>query len=171
MELNPQIVFERMFGVGSTAQERAARAQEDRSLLDELTEEIADLRRKLGTKDRAKLSEYFDSVRDVEQRIDFADMAEKLIAEPLAFASPFNQPGDVTHFERAVGGLLGFEDVGERDQARIGHQRDAGVRIDRGEGIVRRQRAAAGERVEHRRLADVRQPDHAATESHNYRDA
>jgi len=89
-ETNPRFVFERMFGVGSTAQERAARAQEDRSLLDELTEEIADLRRKLGTKDRAKLSEYFDSVRDVEQRIVKAESATSNVFVP---DQPVGVPG------------------------------------------------------------------------------
>ncbi len=68
-ETNPRFVFERMFGVGATAEERAARVHEDRSILDGLTEEIAELRRKIGTQDRAKLGEYFDAVRDVESRI------------------------------------------------------------------------------------------------------
>jgi hypothetical protein len=68
-ETNPRFVFERMFGVGATAEERLARAKEDRSILDGLTEEISNLRRKLGTTDRAKLGQYFDAVRDVEQRI------------------------------------------------------------------------------------------------------
>jgi Protein of unknown function (DUF1552) len=72
-ETNPRFVFERMFGVGSTVEERMTRAAEDRSLLDELTEEIAGLRRRLGARDRTKLSEYLDAVRDVEQRIAKAE--------------------------------------------------------------------------------------------------
>jgi hypothetical protein len=68
-ETNPRFVFERMFGVGATAEERLARAKEDRSILDGLTEEIAALRRRLGAGDRNKLGQYFDAVRDVEQRI------------------------------------------------------------------------------------------------------
>ncbi|MEO8050614.1 MAG: DUF1552 domain-containing protein [Acidobacteriota bacterium] len=68
-ETNPRFVFERMFGIGATAQERQERVQEDRSILDGLTEEISELRRKLGTRDRSKLGEYFDAVRDVESRI------------------------------------------------------------------------------------------------------
>jgi hypothetical protein len=62
-------VFERLFGVGSTAEERIARAREDRSILDGLTQEISSLRRRLGASDRTKLGQYFDAVRDVEQRI------------------------------------------------------------------------------------------------------
>jgi hypothetical protein len=72
-ETNPRFVFERMFGVGSTVEERLTRAKEDNSLLDELKEEIADLRHKLGSGDRRKLSEYLDAVRDVEQRIAKAE--------------------------------------------------------------------------------------------------
>ena len=68
-ETNPRFVFERMFGIGATAEERLARAKEDRSILDALTEEIAGLRRRLGASDRNKLGQYFDAVRDVEQRI------------------------------------------------------------------------------------------------------
>jgi hypothetical protein len=68
-ETNPRFVFERMFGIGATAEERLARAREDRSILDALTEEISTLRRRLGSSDRTKLAQYFDAVRDVEQRI------------------------------------------------------------------------------------------------------
>ena len=89
-ETNPRFVFERMFGVGSTAQERMARAAEDRSLLDELSEQIADLRRKLGARDRTKLSEYFDSVRDVEQRIEKTESTNSDLSVP---DQPVGVPG------------------------------------------------------------------------------
>ena len=68
-ETNPRFVFERMFGIGATAKERLTRTNEDRSILDGLTQEISDLRRRIGARDRTKLGEYFDAVRDVEQRI------------------------------------------------------------------------------------------------------
>jgi Protein of unknown function (DUF1552) len=68
-ETNPRFVFERMFGIGATTEERLTRTKEDRSILDGLTQEIYDLRKKLGARDRTKLGEYFDAVRDVEQRI------------------------------------------------------------------------------------------------------
>src|SRR5215475_6857516 len=89
-ETNPRFVFERMFGVGSTVQERLARAAEDRSLLDELKEEIAGLRREIGTRDRAKLSEYLDAVRDVEQRIAKAQSANNGVPVP---DQPVGVPG------------------------------------------------------------------------------
>jgi hypothetical protein len=89
-ETNPRFIFERMFGVGSTKQERMARAAEDRSLLDELSEQIADLRRKLGARDRTKLSEYFDSVRDVEQRIEKTESTNSDLSVP---DQPVGVPG------------------------------------------------------------------------------
>ena len=55
-ETNPRFVFERMFGVGSTGEERMTRAAEDRSLLDELTEKIADLHRRLGARGRLQVN-------------------------------------------------------------------------------------------------------------------
>ena len=69
METNPRFVFERLFGTGDTAEARAARSREDRSILDGVAEEILRLRRTLGTRDGAKLGEYLDAIRDVEQRI------------------------------------------------------------------------------------------------------
>jgi hypothetical protein len=81
-ETNPRFVFERMFGVGATAEERLARAREDRSILDALTEEISTLRRRLGASDRNKLGQYFDAVRDVEQRILKAESTNSDFAVP-----------------------------------------------------------------------------------------
>jgi hypothetical protein len=81
-ETNPRFVFERMFGIGSTAEERLARAQEDRSILDGLTQEISALRRRLGATDRTKLGQYFDAVRDVEQRIVKAESTNSDFAVP-----------------------------------------------------------------------------------------
>ena len=89
-ETNPRFVFERMFGVGSTAEERLARAREDRSLLDGLTEEIAAFRRKLGADDRLKVGEYFDAVRDVEQRIVKAESTNSDFSVP---DQPVGVPG------------------------------------------------------------------------------
>src|SRR5918994_739671 len=81
-ETNPRFVFERMFGIGATAEERLARAREDRSILDALTEEIAQLRRRLGASDRTKLAQYFDAVRDVEQRIVKAESTNSDFSVP-----------------------------------------------------------------------------------------
>jgi hypothetical protein len=70
MEINPRVVFERMFGRPGTRIQRLARMQENRSILDSVREDIADLEKKLGTKDRARLNDYLDNVREIEQRIE-----------------------------------------------------------------------------------------------------
>jgi len=68
-ETNPRFVFERLFGSGDTAEERVLRSREDRSILDVVTRQIGTLKQRLSPRDAAKLSEYLDAIRDVEQRI------------------------------------------------------------------------------------------------------
>ena len=81
-ETNPRFVFERLFGVGDTAEARRARVEEDRSILDGLSQEIARLSGRLGGRDRAKLDEYLGTVRDVEQRIARAESTNHDFAVP-----------------------------------------------------------------------------------------
>ena len=75
MENNPRAVFERLFGdTGSTDPVvRQARLAKDASLLDSVTERASDLSRDLGARDRSKLTQYLDAVRDVERRIQMAE--------------------------------------------------------------------------------------------------
>ncbi len=75
MESNPRAVFERLFGDSDSTDRatRLARIGQDRSVLDSLRETVADLQRSLGRRDRAKLTEYLDAVRDVERRIQRAE--------------------------------------------------------------------------------------------------
>ena len=63
------MVFERLFGDGGSAADRRAQARQAGSILDSVTQEALSLERTLGPADRNKLSEYLDSVRDLEQRI------------------------------------------------------------------------------------------------------
>jgi len=72
-ETNPRIVFQRMFGDGGTAAERLAQMNEDRSILDWVTGDIARLQSKLGPADRNSVTEYLDSVREIERRIQVAE--------------------------------------------------------------------------------------------------
>jgi hypothetical protein len=69
MEINPRIVFERMFGRPGTRSQRLERMHEDRSILDSVRDDVADLQKRLGSKDRTRLSEYLDHVREIEERI------------------------------------------------------------------------------------------------------
>ena len=72
-ETNPRIVFERMFGDGGTPEERRAQLKEDRSILDWVTADISALRKTLGANDRNSVSEYLDSVREIERRIQVSE--------------------------------------------------------------------------------------------------
>lgn len=75
MLADPRAVFERLFGASDStdARTRLARLRKDRSILDSVTEELADLLSGLGSGDRAKLTEYLEAVRDIERRIQRAE--------------------------------------------------------------------------------------------------
>ena len=66
---DPRVVFDQLFGIGATPQERAQRRVEDRSILDTITASVARLKRDLGAADRARLTDYLDDVREIERRI------------------------------------------------------------------------------------------------------
>ena len=73
-EINPKAVFERLFGTGvGDAKAQAERDFYRKSILDFVATDAARLRDKLGTTDRRKVDEYFNSVREIEQRIDRAE--------------------------------------------------------------------------------------------------
>jgi hypothetical protein len=72
-EAHPRIVFERLFGDGGTSAERLAEMRTNASLLDWMKEDISRLQRKLSPGDRNKVSEYLDTVREVERRIQKAE--------------------------------------------------------------------------------------------------
>jgi len=69
MVRDPRIVFEQLFGAGGTPEQRAKRRATDRSILDMLTAQIAELRRTLGPADRLRLDQYATNLREIEQRI------------------------------------------------------------------------------------------------------
>lgn len=72
-EAHPRIVFELLFGDGGSMNERRAALERRASLLDSVTEEIARLRLQLGPRDRDKVEQYLDSIREVERRIQRAE--------------------------------------------------------------------------------------------------
>jgi hypothetical protein len=72
MELNPAVVFERLFGSGATAEERVARMRQNRSILDSVLGELDGLRKELGAEDRRTVGRYTDEIREIERRIQIA---------------------------------------------------------------------------------------------------
>jgi hypothetical protein len=83
MELNPQVVFERMFGDGTTPEQRAARRQRDQSILDSLGSSVTKLRGDLGATDRLRLEEYAENVREIERRLQIAIKASAVAPENI----------------------------------------------------------------------------------------
>ncbi len=75
MEWNPRAVFEKLFGdSGSTERgPREARLRQHKSILDSVTEKLAELKRELGPRDQVKVDEYAEAIRDVERRIQKAE--------------------------------------------------------------------------------------------------
>ncbi|MEM7145050.1 MAG: DUF1552 domain-containing protein [Verrucomicrobiota bacterium] len=76
-EANPRLVFERLFGEGKDAAERQrnydARQHQERSILDFILDDAAQLNKQLGRNDQDKLDEYLTGVREIEQRIEKAE--------------------------------------------------------------------------------------------------
>ena len=90
MEINPRVVFERLFGRPGTAAQRKQRMQTDKSILDSLTDDVKDLERGLGTRDLGRLHEYLEHLREVERRIQ---LSEKSGAKSLQDVdAPFGIP-------------------------------------------------------------------------------
>lgn len=92
MENQPRAVFERLFGARETTQgtEQLERVQNQRSILDFVTQEVARLMSDLGPTDRNKVDQYLDAVRDVERRVQKAE--EQSARELPMFQRPSGIP-------------------------------------------------------------------------------
>src|SRR6202453_1962001 len=84
MELNPQVVVERMSGDGGTPAQRAARRKRDGSILDSLTGSLSRLRNEAGASDRARLNDYAENVREIERRLQIAMKASTVAPEDMS---------------------------------------------------------------------------------------
>ena len=73
MENSPQVVFEKLFGDGGTADQRLQRKREDRSILDSIRQQTGDLMRDLPATDRTRLDGYMEDIREIERRIKTAE--------------------------------------------------------------------------------------------------
>jgi hypothetical protein len=81
MELNPQVVFERLFGSGATPEQRAQRLAQSRSILDSVRDELAGLKGQLGASDRRTVDQYTDEIREIERRLQIAAKASTNVPE------------------------------------------------------------------------------------------
>ena len=102
MEHNPRAVFERMFGESGNADPaaRQARKLEDASLLDSVNQKMGELRRALGSGDRAKLDEYFEAIRDVERRIQRTE--QQSLRDPVSLERAAGIPDTLEEHARMM---------------------------------------------------------------------
>jgi hypothetical protein len=95
METDPRKLFIRLFGQGDNAAERTRLSRQYTSLLDMVGNETKDLQRVLGPSDNAMLSDYLESVREIERRIqkmEARDLSKVSIPDaPAATTLPFDQ--------------------------------------------------------------------------------
>lgn len=103
-EVNPRLVFERLFGNGvDTAERRKKRDLNRRSILDVVAEDARRLQKRLGQTDRRKVEEYFQSVREIEQRIERAAPPAK---PPVGVTAPEGVPDEYEAHMRLMYDLI-----------------------------------------------------------------
>lgn len=88
MEGNPRKLFVRLFGQGDDNAERARLSKQYASILDMLSDEVAGINRVVGPSDRAALSDYMESVREIERRL------EKMETHDLSHVDIPNAPAE-----------------------------------------------------------------------------
>jgi Protein of unknown function (DUF1552) len=106
IENDPRAVFERLFGTsGSTDRgARLARIEQDRSILDFVNEQLGGLQKRIGPQDKIRVTEYLDSVRDVERRIQMAEQQNS--RELPVVEQPIGIPADYAEHARLMMDML-----------------------------------------------------------------
>ena len=89
MQVNPQVVFEELFGDGGTPAERLARRTQQRSILDSVVGSLDTLEAKVGQSDRVRIDQYLEDVREIERRLQIATKASNGMP---AMAMPYGVP-------------------------------------------------------------------------------
>lgn len=106
-EINPRLVFERLFGSGDEVEDRASRARRlklQKSILDSVQDDTSSLKASLGAADKRKLDEYLHGVREIEKRIAAAERDSRQIAPPMA--KPDGMPLDYSEHARLMMDLM-----------------------------------------------------------------
>ncbi len=108
-EVNPRLVFDRLFGApapGVSGTDRAKRDFYRRSVLDFVSEDASQLRNRLGTNDRRKMDEYLTAVREIELRVASAEKAPSAADLPEDVKRPVGVPSDYREHIRLMADLM-----------------------------------------------------------------
>lgn len=118
-EVNPRAAFERLFGDGDSTDpaERKARLEGQKSVLDYVSSSLARLQGRVGVADKRKLDEYFDSVRDIERRIQLAETQNVETQLPL-MEKPSSIPQDYAQYAKLMMDLMVV--AWQSDMTRVG---------------------------------------------------
>lgn len=106
-EINPRLVFERLFGTGDEVEDAASLARRmkyQKSVLDSVREETQSLQSSLGATDKRKLDEFLYSVREIEQRIAASEKDGRQFAPPME--KPDGAPVDYAAHARLMYDLM-----------------------------------------------------------------
>lgn len=107
MEINPRVVFERLFGDGETT-DPAARLKamrQDRSILDFIRGDVSRLETSLGSRDKRKLDEYLEGIRDIERRIEKMEKQSASMKIPV-MERPTEIPDDFAEHAKLMSDLM-----------------------------------------------------------------
>ena len=107
-EINPRLVFERLFGKGDkgeSLESRVMRTRYNRSVLDFVMEDASRLRTQLGDRDQKKLDEYFTAVREIEERLSKFDRATANVGAS-GVRIPSGVPHDYSEHIRLMGDMM-----------------------------------------------------------------
>lgn len=103
-ESNPRAVFQKLFGQGDTDQERAQILVETGSILDRVQGQAKRLQASLGVNDRVVVSDYLDSVREIERRVQMAAKADN--SQLVIPDAPVGTPNDLTEYFKLMFDLM-----------------------------------------------------------------
>lgn len=116
MELNPQVVFERMFGSGSSQAQRTARRERNQSILDAITDKISGIRKEISAPDRVRLDSFTENVREIERRLQIASSVTT--SAPEDFSVPPGIPQSFDEHAKLMLDLLAL--AWQADITRVG---------------------------------------------------
>ena len=107
-EVNPRLVFERLFGNGQKSEQDESVARRDlfnKSILDFVMEDASALKGRLGKRDQMKMEEYFQAVREIEKRVVAFENTAKLEAA-AGIGKPKGIPSDFGEHIRLMGDMM-----------------------------------------------------------------
>ena len=91
---DPRVAFDQLFGAGGTPEERAARRKTERSILDWVAGQVAQLKRELGPEDRVRMDRYLDNIREIERRIQRIEAHNMSGEQRQLMGAPAGVPDD-----------------------------------------------------------------------------